>query len=87
MFPELVKNKCIPYLLYLLECYILPKSALRSLKICCYMFLNETIQNCHVTKLFMTVALMSSFLPSELLKKRMVRVKVVWLRGMTFKSC
>jgi len=28
---ELVKNKCIPCLLYGLECYTLPKSSLRSL--------------------------------------------------------
>jgi len=51
---ELVKNKCMPCLLYGLECYILPKSSLRSLDFVVVRFLmklfntvnNEIIREC-----------------------------------------
>ena len=51
---ELVKNKCMPCLLYGLECYTLPKSSLRSLDFVVVRFLmklfktvnNEIIREC-----------------------------------------
>jgi len=70
---ELVKNKCMPCLLYGLECYTLPKSSLRSLDFVVVRFLmklfktvnNEIIRECCSNFKFA--------LPSELLDNRMAK--------------
>ena len=70
---ELVKNKCMPCLLYGLECYTLPKSSLRSLDFVVVRFLmklfktvnNEIIRECCTNFKFA--------LPSELLDNRRVK--------------
>jgi len=67
---ELVKNKCVPCLLYGLECYTLPKSSLRSLDFVIVRFLmklfktvnNEIIREC--------CSYFKFALPSELLDNR-----------------
>ena len=67
---ELVKNKCMPCLLYGLECYTLPKSSLRSLDFVVVRFLmklfktvnNEIIREC--------CSYFKLTLPSELLDNR-----------------
>jgi len=67
---ELVKNKCMPCLLYGLECYTLPKNSLRSLDFVVVRFLmklfktvnNEIIREC--------CSYFKPTLPSELLDNR-----------------
>jgi len=41
--------------------FCLAKECLEIVRLCCRTILNETIQNCLVTKLFMTVAVISRF--------------------------
>jgi len=73
MIFELVKNKCMPCLLYGLECYTLPKSSLRSLDFVVVRFLmklfktvnNEIIREC--------CSYFKFALPSELLDNQRVK--------------
>ena len=70
---ELVKNKCVPCLLYGLECYTVPKSSLRSLDFVIVRFLmklfktvnNEIIREC--------CSYFKFALPSELLDNRRLK--------------
>ena len=73
---ELVKTKCIPCLLYALECYTLPKSSLRSLDFVVVRFLMKLCKTVNNEIIHECCSCFKFPLPSELLDKRRVKFRI-----------
>jgi len=67
---ELVKNKCMPCLLYGLECYTLPKSSSRSLDFVVVRFLMKLFKTVYNEIICECCSYFKCALPSELLDNR-----------------
>ena len=70
---ELLINKCMPCLLYRLECYTLPKSSLRSLDFVVVRFLMKLFKTVNKEIIYECCSYFKFPLPSELLDKRRVK--------------